>query len=1109
MPNLNHVSAHPQDASRTTVSLANDLPFAIKVLHQRHGSRWRAMAVMPAYTQTVLTARVGETLRIVLASADKQLTTIRPASAPTALNIDSRLLRSSDAGEKKTVRFDSPVARPTLFRIDAQGAEQPLPAAVDPHGRLTFDTTVGSIVRAASHDGANTYYWVLVTAPGQPDVLACTFRTGSGWNVEPRAGETVLFFDVQPQPSSAATSVTEPFYLVLREPVSDLTALFETGLTRLAKPIETTSSIIVAGSTPARAESLIARLVRRCESPTAGLSVTLVAARIGTGAQCAVYEKTSLDGAYCEPDADGRLPVSVAASSVDVAQIAAADTTSLRVLTSLTEDYALEGSKLESVTHYRTIVSIDDPRIEWLEVGAWEAGTKIAIDGTAYTVGPDEPARVTPSQLRRVVITADATEAGASELRLRSSTMLEHTYVTAFPDQELHEKIAHLDDGAFHSSGLASSKYSATDCSQVQTALQNISRAVLHGHSERGAGVDSHRMIDPSQMADEHWVLRADSKSGQVTYEALAAKDVQAINARATNIHDLDASVANSFWSHIGHAVSHVVVTTVDDAKHGVSQAVDTVGHALDDAGQAVADATSSAAQAAGTAAQQAGLAVASETAKDAKAVGGAISDAANTVAKGLEITLHFAEQNIPALRFVIRQAKHVAVAIRAVVEAVEVAVADFVKWLRFLFDWKDIKRTHDLLCHETVSLLDGVSNDVGKLKRRTDAFFDKLRADAEKLRGASSSTTASTSNTPSSPTHHGALEKLEWFLHLFHHHSSKASGPDADCPTSDDALIDAVTATLSRLGQDFAKFGHDAGKLISSLRQGDIHGMLAALEAFAGDLILLACDVAQGAADAFFAIVQSAIELFLEVLQFHIKIPVLDELYKEYVGAPLTPLSIASLLLAIPLTVAVKAATNQVPFAGEQGIALSTNRSASIAYLTGLGDIFSGMTGAWAVAKAAGADKDISTPSSSTSKFSVAKRIFSIVVNGSKAIYYVAKASTAKEPAASEMVLVAGTLRAVLQLVILFKFADADTARVEVGANAVYGAVKVVAGIIDASANEGLTGSILIVGGVANLVELGGYVEDPEVWAPCAVGTFMGSSAAGVLEFYRGTTLA
>ena len=374
-----------------------------------------------------------------------------------------------------------------------------------------------------------------------------------------------------------------------------------------------------------------------------------------------------------------------------------------------------------------------------MELSAWEDGTEIEVDDKKYTIGPMQPAKLAPNELSRLMVKLTAEEAGAPELLVRTDTMVPGTVVTVYPDQEMHEKIS-MPDNALKQSGLVKANYSQDDCKQVQLALQSISQTMVHGYASTTDGVTTTRYVDASQMNDAHWVLNLDPGTGKVSYQAIDAGTAANINATASKqVTKVDSlaqgfSISKTFKKatkvvvSAGNTVANTATSAANTVAKTATSTATTVANTATSAANTVAKETTSAATTVANTATSTATTVAKATTDAANAMADAVVSAANSVAKELVVTVHFLEDNVPGIQFVVNQAKHAAMAIKAVVEMIEVAVEKFVEWVRFLFEWGDIQQTQKVIAKTIRNGIKGLGQDSIKFKNQVDKVIEHAK---------------------------------------------------------------------------------------------------------------------------------------------------------------------------------------------------------------------------------------------------------------------------------------------------------------------------------------------------------------------------------------------
>jgi hypothetical protein len=1147
----------------TTVEIRNQIPFPVRVFRKDAKGTERLCNLLDGYRRYVQEAASGETLIARLACEPYwELSRISVGELSQTCVIGTDVLRSRTSGSQAVqVKLDLPVRDVALFTVDGNGQRQPLSARVGD----TVSLQVGSVVEARGTRDNFPYCWLIVTPQGQANILGQTFTTGTGWGVAPQIGEAVLFFDLGLgkdaawQPTAAPSA---PFYVVLHGDVGDLSTLLSSQFADIASPLRTPTADMTQGTTPAKPATLDQYLQQQPPPAQGGklksAGPVLLKALTGPGTRVVFYENARFEGTSFVADDTGALPKNAKARSINMEVTQTQAEAGIRVFTTLSEDYESDSKgDLRSVTRFRSTL-VFPPNVRDVEISAWEDDTAIEIDGKAYSIGPMQPAKLKPNQFSRIVVRLTAEEAGAPELMVRTDTMPAGTVVMVYPDQEMHEKVASMPDNALHTSGLVKPNYTQDDCKQVQLALQSISQSMIHGHAETTAGVTSTRYVDASQMNDAHWVLSLDPKSGKVTYQALDEQEATRINETASKSvkkvsktlglgFNLGKSLkkAGKVVVSTGESTVKTVSNTAQDtakaaeeaakkaqeeaakaaaeaarkAKEAEQAAQAAAAKAAQDAAKAAQDAAEKAAKEAAKAAQEAAEKAAQEAARKAaeaakaaeeaaKATSDAVVDAAKAVSKQLVVTVHFLEDNVPGIQFVVNQAKHAAMAIKAVVEMIEVGIEKFVEWVRFIFDWKDIQHTQKVIVNTVRSGLKGMSQTAIKIKQSIDSVIDQMKKAVQK---AESTAAINSTSQATNPTNHGWVEKFEWFMDLLGKNSKDASG---SVPATSNSAGAQFLADLQRavgsIGKDLFGIEKSIERMGKAITDGDASAAFVAAKDIACQLVTLGADVVRAVIDVLFNSVAALIEGVLALISTKLKIPYISKLFEKYLGiGEMSLLDIGALILAIPITIGTKVFCGSAPFKSIDSLALGVARDVEIGKTLALGIValVDGFMNAYSTLKATGATEGISEASEAGGPLSPGG-IFKIVTNVVKFFGYLGASLIFTHEGAATLVYTFSALRAFIQMRTMVLWGTPGFDRVEAGADAALGAIKVIAGSIEAATGHALEGSISILEGTGKVAVMGGFTEIPPVIVAAVAASVAGSWAAAGLYFVRAAKL-
>lgn len=1089
---------------RTTVEFRNEIPFPVKIYRQSGKEAEVFCNLLDGYSRYVQEAAVTDILIVRLACNGWEVSRIGAQTYAQTCSIDANVLRSksaSSADSKVKVALDLPIRAYEAFRVDEQGKESSL-AKVDNGQGVAFETTEGSVVRGAGL-GANskaTYFWLIVTPKGEANFLGQTFSTGTGWGIVPEIGEVAVFMDLavgKDDKYEPDKTPDEPFYMVFHGDVPDLSVFFDSPAVQFPQKARTTTKTIALGASAAKPKTLDEVLgyvapknaatptTPGVKSATSGSAPTaqsggpiFLAAIPGPGTQAVFYENAQFGGDAYSPD-DGAFPPGQKAASLKLEVVENAAQMGITALTSLSEDVDADEKEGGKTSYkFRTTLNLP-PNIQYVEVGAWEEDVDIEIEGEQYRIGPNAAARIPANDFGRITLKIDADEPGASEILIRTDAMPQGHALIVCPDEEMHTNIAGLSDDALYKSGLADPKFGQDDCAQVQKALQQISQTLINSHAETSAGVTNKRRVDPSLMSDAHWVLSLDPASGKPSYAAVSSAQAAQINASASKeIHDTEKGLGQSIfskksWSKVGK----VVVSTASDAGKAVESAAKDTGKAVE------------------SAAKDTGKAVVSS----ANEVADGVKYAAHEVAHSLVVTVHFLEDNVPGLRFVMRSAGRLAAAvIKSIVSMVEIAVDKFVQWLSFIFDWGDIEHTQKVLEQTLKNGLAKLKNDVVGLKEGMQTQVANLRAQIEKAKGQSAP--ADTQTRATSPAHNKASEKGEWFFSLLRKHMPHVKSTNTTKALSGDLarIYKDFSASMSNLSNDLKGMEKDVSALGRAVAKGDFKAIFDAAKNLALSLLELALDTVAAMVTLVLDALALLIDLFLALARLSFEVPVLSWLWKKAFGSRIVfcPLSVGLVIPALFTTIACKLFTGHAPFRQIDSLALSLESQAEFGYALAAVDFASGISSAWSTMDA-GKGPDGPTATWKTS--------LKLIFVAGKYLQYIMSPVICKNN--TNQLIVYG-FSAFPLAANLFSFVPGvDEGPMNKGkciADAIYGAAKIVVGTVEAASGNPMEGGIQIAEGTGLVMELGGVSSNPVVYGLAAVGACNAMWVGTILNVFR-----
>jgi len=243
---------------------------------------------------------------------------------------------------------------------------------------------------------------------------------------------------------------------------------------------------------------------------------------------------------------------------------------------------------------------------------------------------------------------------------------------------------------------------------------------------------------------------------------------------------------------------------------------------------------------------------------------------------------------------------------------AIKTAIEDLIAFLEFLFEWKDILATHNVLKNVFTQYVAYAIGNMTADKAMLASVFSTIKqdinqwADVPGFNQTPSSTGAS--NTPI-PAQNSAPANLG--VHHFQGNAGSVSSgyaPPAPSPGIFDDLLNFLegeeaiaAATLAAAGNVIAQFGTLS---LTQILQQLIAILADALVDVTEQLLVLLIDVIILASDG-----------VMDLLTAGIDIPVLSWLYKEVSGNDLSFLDLICLIAAIPATLVYKSVKDEAPF--------------------------------------------------------------------------------------------------------------------------------------------------------------------------------------------------
>ncbi|MBI5931940.1 MAG: hypothetical protein HY862_21710 [Chloroflexi bacterium] len=274
----------------------------------------------------------------------------------------------------------------------------------------------------------------------------------------------------------------------------------------------------------------------------------------------------------------------------------------------------------------------------------------------------------------------------------------------------------------------------------------------------------------------------------------------------------------------------------------------------------------------------------------------------------------------IDGFNYLLDTVAKIATFVEAVVERVVKSIKQFIEYLRFLFNWDDILDTQKHLARIINGAFDSAEALVESAKDSVTNFVDDLQ---ESIEDGVNNLIRSLGVDPSQADDSDGFElpeSAEWFLNklLGNSRNSSSTSPEISDPSSpiQQALQHLLEALQDVVGIGVTVFD-GLFETVETLISNPRHPELALVQILVTirDVGIQALDLAEDVVLAFLDIVIAAIDLLKDILNAEIRIPLISDLFELIGGGKLTLLNLASLLLAVPMTVVAKLFFGEKPF--------------------------------------------------------------------------------------------------------------------------------------------------------------------------------------------------
>ncbi|HTE10259.1 MAG TPA: hypothetical protein VK645_04800 [Chitinophagaceae bacterium] len=255
---------------------------------------------------------------------------------------------------------------------------------------------------------------------------------------------------------------------------------------------------------------------------------------------------------------------------------------------------------------------------------------------------------------------------------------------------------------------------------------------------------------------------------------------------------------------------------------------------------------------------------------------------------------------------------------VHTVLNAIETAFDDIVKWIGFIFEYKDILNTHNVMKNLMLLYLDSSITNASSLKGKLQSMFTGLENNLNQLVGLPQIDTTQQSNSAQASKPSAAnTPQANWGTHKLKSNGGNASSGNYNPPNTGDDPSGGLLAAFHDIVQGekdtFTDLKNNLASIIDNFQTTSaselFEKILVTITDFllnqAGTLLAAGADAMAGFAS-----------FVKETLTATIDIPVISWLYgKISGGAPFSILDLCCLIAAIPATIVYKVLEGAAPY--------------------------------------------------------------------------------------------------------------------------------------------------------------------------------------------------
>ena len=260
--------------------------------------------------------------------------------------------------------------------------------------------------------------------------------------------------------------------------------------------------------------------------------------------------------------------------------------------------------------------------------------------------------------------------------------------------------------------------------------------------------------------------------------------------------------------------------------------------------------------------------------------------------------------------------------AVQWVFHAIETAVEDLIKFVEFLFEWEDIKRTKEVL-HNLIKLyLQSQIDELETIKEDFDNLIEDVETKVNEWAGITDwSGLGYAASQPASGSASNPVQgQTSASQHLSHHFQNNVNNITilSDLPSSDllESVIDDLWTALKEEGDTLSFVLGQIEMLAKNFSNLSVQQVLIKLGGILANGVLSST---QAVADAIVNILVDVAETTLEILDTKLHIPVISDILNDIGVSDMSFLDLFCWISGVAYTVVYKVAEGEAPFPDDE----------------------------------------------------------------------------------------------------------------------------------------------------------------------------------------------